>query len=183
FRRPALPRIFDVPETVGLSNVLVGLNSISEAVQATAVENLDVLVGGPPPPSPAGLVGCETMRQLIAEETESYDRVIVDGAPMLVVADNHLVTPMLDGVILVFHAGENTRGLAQRAVQQVVTLHGSLFGAALNRVRATKGGYFRESFQAYYDYAGARPGARAAVASTVVPTGRDTTATEDTDTT
>ena len=184
FRRPALPRIFDVPETVGLSNVLVGLNSISEAVQATAVENLDVLVGGPPPPSPAGLVGCETMRQLIAEETESYDRVIVDGAPTLVVADNHLVMPMLDGVILVFHAGENTRGLAQRAVQQVVTLHGRLFGAALNRVRATKGGYFRESFQAYYDYAGARPGApRAAVASTVVPTGRDTTATKDTDTT
>ena len=170
FRRPALPRVFDLPDAVGLSNVLVGLNSISEAVQATAVENLDVLVGGPPPPSPAGLVGCETMRQLVAEEVEAYDRVIVDGAPMLVVADNHLVTPMLDGVILVFHAGENTRGVAQRAVQQIVTLHGRLFGAVLNRVRATKGGYFRESFQAYYDYAGAPPNGRAAVA--VTPSGQ-----------
>ena len=181
FRRPVLPRVFDVPDTIGLSNVLVGLNSISEAIQATAIENLDVLVGGPPPPSPAGLIGCETMRQLIAEEVESYDRVIVDGAPMLVVADNHLVTPMLDGVILVFHAGKNTRGVAQRAVQQVVALHGRLFGAVLNRVRATKGGYFRESFQAYYDYAGTRPNGRVAAAPFDRP-GRDQAGTEDTDT-
>jgi len=184
FRRPALPRVFDLPDAIGLSNVLVGLNSLSEAVQATAIENLDVLVGGPPPPSPAGLVGCETMRQLIAEEVEAYDRVIVDGAPMLVVADNHLVTPMLDGVILVFHAGENTRGLAQRTVQQIVTLHGRLFGAVLNRVRATKGGYFRESFQAYYDYAGAPPTGRAAAA--VTPSGqpdRDVNGTAGADTT
>jgi len=183
FRRPALPRIFDVPDRIGLSNVLVGLNSISEAVQATAVENLDVLVGGPPPPSPAGLVGCETMRQLVAEEVEAYDRVIVDGAPMLVVADNHLVTPMLDGVILVFHAGENTRGVAQRTVQQILTLHGRLFGAVLNRVRATKGGYFRESFQAYYDYAGTRPDERLAAAAPPSPADQGAAEAGDTDTT
>ena len=173
FRRPILPRVFDVPDAIGLSNVLVGLNSISEAVQATAIENLDVLVGGPPPPSPAGLVGCATMRQLIDEEVKAYDRVIVDGAPMLVVADNYLVTPMLDGVIMVFHAGQNTRGMAQRAVQQVLTLHGTIFGAVLNRVRATKGGYFRESFQAYYDYSGARPDGLAVAAAPAGPTDRD----------
>ena len=183
FRRPILPRVFDVPDTIGLSNVLVGLNTISEAVQATAIENLDVLVGGPPPPSPAGLVGCNTMRQLIDEEVKAYDRVIVDGAPMLVVADNHLVTPMLDGVIMVFRAGENTRGVAQRAVQQILTLHGRIFGAVLNRVRATKGGYFRESFQAYYDYSGARPDALAPAAAPAGPTDRDHDETEHTHTT
>jgi len=180
FRRPILPRVFDVPDAIGLSNVLVGLNSLSEAVQATAIENLDVLVGGPPPPSPAGLVGCATMRQLIDEEVKAYDRVIVDGAPMLVVADNHLVTPMLDGVIMVFRAGQNTRGVAQRAVRQVLTLHGRIFGAVLNRVRATKGGYFRESFQAYYDYSGARPDGLAAAAAPAGPTDRDHDETERT---
>jgi len=172
FRRPVVAKLFDVPDTIGLSNVLVGLSSLKEAVQATAVENLDVLVGGPPPPSPAGLVGSETMRRLIAEEIEAYDRVIVDGAPMLVVADNHLVTPMLDGVIMVLRAGESTRGVAQRAMRQVVTLRGRLFGAVLNRVRATKGGYFRESFQAYYDYAGSRPTAAAAPAPGARPSGK-----------
>jgi capsular exopolysaccharide synthesis family protein len=154
FRRPSLGRVFDVPETVGLSNVLVGVNTIAEAVQATSVENLDVLPGGVSPPSPAELLGSQSMRQLIVDQGKAYDRVIIDGAPMLVVADNYLLADIVDGIVLVFAAGANTRGMAQRTVRQVLALRGRVFGGVLNRVRATKGGYFRETYQAYYDYSG-----------------------------
>lgn len=155
FRRPSVARLFDVPATIGLSNVLVGLNSAAEAIQATAIENLDVLPGGAVPPSPAELLGSATMRQFLADQAHAYDQVIIDGAPLLVVADIHLLVAAVDGVVLVYRAGENTRGLAVRAARQVHALRGRLMGAVLNRVRATKGGYFRESFQAYYDYSGA----------------------------
>jgi len=169
FRRPAVARAFDVPDTVGLSNVLVGLNSASEAIQATAIENLDVLVSGAAPPSPAELLGSDSMRRLVLEQTQAYDQVLIDGAPMLLVADNHLLADTVDGVVLVFQADQNTRGMAQRAARQVVSLKARLYGAVLNRVRATKGGYFRESYEAYYDYAGGAqqrpPAAVAAMAS------------------
>jgi len=166
FRRPALARHFDLPDGVGLSNVLVGLNRPEEAIQATAIENLDVLVCGASPPSPAELLGSASMRRFLEAQVQDYDQVILDGAPMLVVADNHLMADTVDGVVLVFQADQNTRGLAQRAVRQVLSLRAHLFGAVLNRVRATKGGYFRESFEAYYDYAGgARPVAAAAMTS------------------
>jgi capsular exopolysaccharide synthesis family protein len=155
FRRPSLARTFDVPASVGLSNVLVGLSSAAEAIQATAIENLDLLTCGALPPSPAELLGSDSMRQLMTEQARAYDHVIIDGAPILVVADNHLLAEVVDGIILVFRAGENTRGIALRAAAQMKSLRGRLLGAVLNRVRATKGGYFRESFQAYYDYAGA----------------------------
>ena len=155
FRRPTLARVFDVPESVGLSNVLVGINTAAEAIQATSVENLDVLPAGVTPPSPAELLGSQSMRQLIVDQGKKYDRVIIDGAPMLVVADNYLLTEGVDGIVLVFAAGTNTRGMAQRATRQVLSLRGRVFGGVLNRVRATKGGYFRESYQAYYDYSGA----------------------------
>ncbi len=154
FRRPAVARAFDVPDTVGLSNVLVGLNPASEAIQATAVENLDVLVGGAAPPSPAELLGSDSMRRLVLDQAQAYDQVFLDGAPMLLVADNHLLADVVDGVVLVFRADQNTRGMAQRAARQVVSLKAHLYGAVLNRVRATKVGYFRESYEAYYDYAG-----------------------------
>ena len=152
FRRPTLGRGFDVPETVGLSNVLVGLCTAADAIQATSVENLDLLVSGPVPPSPAELLGSAGMRQLVKEQSHAYDHVIIDGAPALVVADNHLLAELVDGVVLIYRAGENTRGLAQRAARQVLGQRARLLGAVLNRVRATKGGYFRESYQAYYDY-------------------------------
>ncbi|MBL7139520.1 MAG: polysaccharide biosynthesis tyrosine autokinase [Planctomycetes bacterium] len=158
FRRPALARVFDVPDRVGLSNVLVGLNSASEAIQATAVENLDLLVAGASPPSPAELLGSESMRRLVTDQVQAYDQVIIDGAPMLLVTDNHLLADIVDGIVLVFQADQNTRGIAQRAVREVVALRAHLFGAVLNRIRATKGGYFRQSFEAYYDYAGGSQG-------------------------
>ena len=165
FRRPALARALDVPDTVGLSNVLVGMNTASEAIQATAVENLDVLVAGAAPPSPAELLGSDSMRRLVAEQAGAYDQVLIDGAPMLVVADNHLLSDLVDGVVLVLRAAENTRGLAVRAARQVLALRAHLYGAVLNRVRATKGGYFRESYEAYYDYAESTPSAAPAMAA------------------
>jgi len=162
FRRPALARLFDVPDALGLSNVLVGMNIASEAIQATAVENLDLLVGGAMPPSPADLLGSQAMQRFLDEQKKNYDRVVVDGAPILVVADSHLLAEIVDGVVLVLRANENTRGMAQRGTRMVWSLKAKLLGAVLNGVRATKGGYFREAYQAYYDYAG--PGASAASA-------------------
>ncbi len=155
FRRPTVATMFDVPDTVGLSNVLVGLNKADEAIQATHVANLDVLVCGALPPSPAELLGSASMRQLVQTLMQRYDQVVIDGAPMLVVADNYLLAEMVDGVVLVFHAGRSTRGMATRAARQVLSLRARLLGGILNRVVATKGGYFREAFQTYYDYSGA----------------------------
>jgi len=124
-----------------------------------------LLVGGPPSPSPAELLGSATMQRLLKELGGSYEHIVVDGAPVLVVADNHLLAEKMDGVVLVFRAGDNTRGLAQRATRQVLSLRARLLGGVLNRARATKGGYFRKAYQAYYDYSGAgRPEAETALA-------------------
>jgi len=157
FRRPSVGRVFDVPESVGLSNVLVGLATADDAIQATRIENLDVMVCGILPPSPAELLGSAHMRQLIQDMSQRYDQVLIDAAPMLVVADNYLLAEAVDGVIIVYRAGENTKGVAQRTARQVRSLRAHLMGAILNRVRATKGGYFREAYQAYYDYSAAGP--------------------------
>jgi len=152
YRRPTLARTFDLPESVGLSNVLVGLNPAADVIRSTSIENLDVVPGGPPPPSPADLLGSDGMRRFIEEQSRRYDHVIIDGAPILIVADCHLLAEAVDAVVLVFKAGENSRGMARRAAGQVVHMRARLLGAVLNAVRATKGGYFREAYQAYYDY-------------------------------
>ena len=170
FRRPALARLFDVPDALGLSNVLVGMNAASEAIQASAVENLDLLVGGATPPSPADLLGSPAMRRFLDEQKKNYDRVIVDGAPTLVVADSHLLAELVDGVVLVLRANENTRGMAQRGTRMILSLKAKLLGAVLNGVRATKGGYFREAYQAYYDYAGSGSSATNARPDATPPT-------------
>ena len=72
---------------------------------------------------------------------------------MLVVSDAHVLCSMVDGVALVISCAETSRGVAIRAKQTLQTLRARVVGTVLNRVRATKGGYFRESYRSYYDYA------------------------------
>jgi capsular exopolysaccharide synthesis family protein len=153
FRRPMVHRFFDLPNSVGLSSVLARLNSLDEAIQATTVANLDVLSCGPLPPSPADLLGSEAMQLLLVEAGKRYDNIILDGAPVLVVADAHVLCGMADGTVLVIDGLETSRGVAGRARRTLLGFRARLIGAVLNRVRARKGGYFREAYQSYYEYA------------------------------
>jgi len=153
FRRPMIHRTYDLPNSVGLSSVLAQLNSLDEAVQTTSVANLDVLPCGPVPPSPADLLGSEAMQRLLADMRTKYDTVVLDGAPILVVSDAHVLCSMVDGTALVVNATSTSRGVAGRAKRTLVGLRARVVGAVLNQVRATKGGYCREAYKSYYDYA------------------------------
>lgn len=163
FRRPRIHRVFDLPNTVGLSSVLARLSSVEESVRSTSVANLDVLVCGPVPPSPADLLGSEAMQNVLAEARQRYDNVIIDGTPVLVVADSHVLCRLVDGVTMVINCRKTSRGMAMRSRRMLMGFRARVVGAVLNRIRAQKGGYFRETYRNYYDYA--KPTAGAATAA------------------
>ena len=154
FRRSLVHRVFDLPNTVGLSSVLARLSSFDEAVQTTSVANLDALCCGPVPPSPGDLLGSEAMQNLLTEARGRYDSVILDGPPILIVSDAHVLCSMVDGAAMVVSCADTPRGVAIRGKRTLQTLKARVVGAVLNRIRATKGGYFREAYKSYYDYAG-----------------------------
>ena len=154
FRRPAAHLQFDLQNTVGLSSVLARLSDLDEAVQQTQVANMEVLSCGPLPPSPADLLGSQAMQDLLAKMRDRYDAVILDGPPMLLVADGHVLASMVDGVAVVMSSRQTSRGVAMRTKRMLQSLRARVVGGILNRVRAEKGGYFRESFRAYYEYSG-----------------------------
>jgi len=156
FRRPMVHRAFDLPNSVGLSSVLARLNSFDEATQSTTIANLDCLCCGPVPPSPADLLGSEAMQNLLAEAQGRYDNVILDGTPVLVVSDAHVLCSMVDGVAMVISCSQTSRGVALRTKRMLLGFRARLVGAVLNRIRAQKGGYFREAYKSYYDYAGTK---------------------------
>ena len=106
------------------------------------------------PPSPADLLGSEAMQNLLAEAQQKYDNVILDGTPVLVVTDAHVLCGMVDGVAMVISSSQTPRGVALRTKRMLLGFRARLVGAVLNRVRAQKGGYFREAYKSYYDYAG-----------------------------
>ncbi|MGD8451237.1 MAG: polysaccharide biosynthesis tyrosine autokinase [Phycisphaerae bacterium] len=152
FRRPAIRTAFKGTRPEGLSNVLIGQAQLADLITHTEVPNLDVLSSGPMPPTPADLLGPAHLRDLIQEARTRYDRVILDGPPVLLISDGLVVATQVDGVILVARAVENSKGVLKRAREQLEKVNAHIVGAVLDGVQARAGGYFRQQYREFYDY-------------------------------
>ena len=97
-RKPKLHEDFKVDTTKGLSSYLINKSELSEVIEKSKINTLDVIASGPTPPNPAELLDSLKMRNLIIELNKIYDYVIIDTPPI------GLVT---DGVILMQHADIN----------------------------------------------------------------------------
>ncbi|MDY6914243.1 MAG: polysaccharide biosynthesis tyrosine autokinase [Planctomycetota bacterium] len=151
FRQPMIHKIFTEHAGGGLSSSLVGQSDWRDSVQQVE-PNLAVMPAGPLPPNPAELLGSEQMQQLTTEMVSEYDQVIFDGPPCLVVTDAPIVSTIMDGVVLVVRAGANTTGIVQRTRDTLARIGTHVLGVVLNGTRATAGGYFRKSYDQFYEY-------------------------------
>ncbi|WP_414585239.1 GumC family protein [Scytonema sp. PCC 10023] len=102
--RPVQHHIWDLPNSPGLSNVIVGQAEIWTAI-AQVMDNLYVLTSGVVPPSPASLLDSKRMAGLMQSFAANYDFVIIDAPSLTVAADAATLGQMADGVLLVVRPG------------------------------------------------------------------------------
>jgi len=132
-RKPGLSRLFGMPNTWGLVDVLRRGAPLSDVVHATAIDRLKILNTGPIPGSPAELLQSPRMRQLIEEQREIFDFVIVDCSPVLGLADALAVAPIADGVILVASGRSRQAALAE-ARAELDQVGARVVGTVLNDI-------------------------------------------------
>ncbi len=152
FRRPALHRAFTNAKREGLSNILIGQRQLQDLASPTDLPQLDVLTAGPIPPNPVELLSSRYMRELLARARETYDQVIIDGPPVLLVSDPLVLANVLDGAIIVCRAKSNSRGAVLRTRDQLDQVRARILGVVLNAVETAPGGYYRRQYRAFYDY-------------------------------
>jgi polysaccharide biosynthesis transport protein len=141
-RRSGIHRAFEVAQTPGLSDVLVGNVSAERAISTLAGTRLAVLAAGTPAPSPADLMSGSAMRQLLDRLRSSYDWIILDTPPVAAVADPLILAPHADGVILVAGAEMASRTVVREALQQVAETGARALGVLLNRAHLQKASYY-----------------------------------------
>ena len=66
---------------------------------------VDVIYSGRIPPNPAELLMSDRIKELFAQVSETYDYVIVDTAPLMVVTDTLLISEYADHLLYVTRAG------------------------------------------------------------------------------
>ncbi|NJM18288.1 MAG: polysaccharide biosynthesis tyrosine autokinase [Richelia sp. SM1_7_0] len=102
--RPSQHHIWELPNSEGLSNVIVGQIEVMRAIKK-GMDNLDVLTCGAVPPSPASLLDSKRMASLIDSFRSYYDYVIIDAPSLNLAADAATLGQMADGVLLVVRPG------------------------------------------------------------------------------
>jgi polysaccharide biosynthesis transport protein len=131
-RRPRIHRIFNVPNSAGLSSLILGEVKLDDLVKTTVVPNLSVLTCGPVPPNPAELLHTEAFATLLEEMARKFDRVIIDSPPVGVVSDSVVMATRVDGTLMVLKAGRTSRDVARQAVRSLTDVNARIFGAVLN---------------------------------------------------
>ena len=88
------------------------------------------------------------MRRLIERLSSIYDHVVIDSPPLGSVTDPVILSTMVDGVIMVVHAGRNKRNAVQRGCHELSAVGARIFGIVLNSVNMKREGY--ADYQYYY---------------------------------
>jgi capsular exopolysaccharide synthesis family protein len=151
-RRPSLHKLFNVTNSLGLTNYLLKQNKLEEVVQTTAVPSLDFLPSGKLPSSSMGILNSVAMRAFIEEAKSRYDFVFFDSPPIMGVSDAAILASEVDFAVLVVQYRKYPQQMTLRAKQMVEKVGGRLLGVVLNNINISQDSYYYYYSGYYYDY-------------------------------
>ncbi|MBA3927935.1 CpsD/CapB family tyrosine-protein kinase, partial [Listeria rustica] len=104
-RKPTSHRTFGIHYNIGLSDVLTNTGAdLQDILHQTEIDNLTILTSGTMVPNPNELLASKKMEQLIKRFTEEYDQIIIDTPPILASSDALVLTPYVEGAIVVLRS-------------------------------------------------------------------------------
>ncbi|MBA3972598.1 MAG: hypothetical protein C0504_00100, partial [Candidatus Solibacter sp.] len=148
-RRPSQHKLFGLPLSTGLSNVLNGeTNWRAAIVESESNPNLHIITAGPPSRRAADMIGT-LMGSVMDEMAQEYDLVVLDAPPLLGFAETLQMASSADGVIVVTKAGDTSRKAVAAAISTLAHLRANILGLVLNQVKKNHSDHYY-----YYGYYG-----------------------------
>ena len=137
-RSPSVHSRFGLPNAVGLSNFLAGLDDLASALHSTDRDGLTIMTAGPQPPNAGDLLTGDRLPALIERLQEQFDHVIIDCPPVVGLADAPLVAASVEGVIYVVEAGSIQAGMVRMALGRLSAAQVNIVGTILTKLDAKR---------------------------------------------
>jgi Mrp family chromosome partitioning ATPase len=119
---------------------------------------LALVTSGTLPSNPAELLGSEKMTQFLNTVNEMSDVVVIDSPPSIV-SDAAVLSPKVDGVVMVIHPSRTRADEALAQLEQLKRTGARVVGVVLNRIPRKRAGYYgryryKYRFSRHDDYYG-----------------------------
>lgn len=156
-RKPTLHKKLNLRNERGLTNYLIGGVEAADMLQITSYRNVFAITSGPLPPNPAELLSGNRMADLISAAGEAYDTILIDGPPIIGLADSLLLASASQVTLLVVGAKSTRKSALQIAFRRMQGVRANIIGSVLNKFdrREARYGYgygYGSSDYEYYGY-------------------------------
>lgn len=168
-RRPALERMLGVVRPGGLSGVVLRQVPLDWAIQPAASLGFAVLASGGTPPSPSELLGGAGMADTLAALAERFDVVVLDGPPVLDLADAPMLAAQAEATLVVVAADRRSPAVTEQALRRLHAGGGAVLGVLLTKFDLRGSRLGRAYYGAGYHQAPAAPPAAAAAGRARTP--------------
>lgn len=150
-RRPRVHEFLNLPNRIGLSDVLRDHASLQSVAQKYRADRLSVITSGNLPPNPVEVLSSEKMGRILSDMKREYDTVIIDGPPFLL-ADASVLAAKVDGVLLVIQSKHTQATHAMSMLDQLERAGARIVGVALNRIQVKEPHYYYRDLKHYASY-------------------------------
>ena len=154
-RNPTLHKLLGIGNAHGLSSFLSGHDSGDALVRDTEIPGLSVITAGPIPPSPVDLLMGPKLGELMDRlHDEGYEYIIIDGSPVLGLADAIVLGNQIPSVLYVAQASHTRKSHIKDAFRRLRMAGIVPRGVVLTKTTAQNTAYY--TYESYYGY-GADP--------------------------
>jgi len=144
-RRPSQHRLFRVPVTYGLTNILTASAANTDLARFRLSASLVLIPSGPLPPNPAQLLGSARMSEFLRELDRAIPGavIVIDTSPTLAVADAIVLAARSDGCLVVVDAGRTHARAARHAIDSISRVRANILGVVLNKISDQESYYYQ----------------------------------------
>ncbi len=104
FHQPIIHQVFNLPNRVGLNDILSGERTFSEITHYIKEAKIYIITSGKTKSDPIESIHSTQMIQFLQEQKDQFDKIIIHGPPFFY-AETATIAALVDGVILMIHPG------------------------------------------------------------------------------
>lgn len=139
-RRPVIAGLLKVESGEGLSNALSNPEIATEATKPTSIPKLFVLAARSVRREtlPCSAYLPEVLDRVLKDMSKTFERMVVDGPPVLAAADSGLLGGALDATVLIVRAGRTTEDELADALTALRAAGANVVGTVLTDARIAR---------------------------------------------
>lgn len=146
-RHPEAHNKLGLENRLGVSDYLLGeKENVADLIQETTVQNLSAISAGSAVPNPTELLAGERFTDLLNEVEGMFDHIILDGPPVMGLADALIISNRTGNTVFVSAYGQTRKRNLKDAVGRLHQAQCNIIGSVLTKMKSP------EVSNKYYGY-------------------------------